>query len=133
MPQPITGGASSINIYGAVEGQSVYRPNALTGDPNHLGIMIVVPLLDLAAGLPAAAERRTGCGASSRSCSAFLLIVELATLSRSGLLGLGCGLLVLALPYRRRLALARPARPARRPRSRSSGSSSSRDSTSSRR
>jgi hypothetical protein len=31
----------------------------------------------------------------------FLLIVELATLSRSGLLGLGCGLLVLALPYRR--------------------------------
>jgi O-antigen ligase len=33
----------------------------------------------------------------------FLLIVELATLSRSGLLGLGCGLLVLALPYRRRL------------------------------
>src|SRR5581483_3541517 len=44
---PITGGASSINIYGAVEGQSVYRPNALTGDPNHLGIMLVVPLLAL--------------------------------------------------------------------------------------
>ena len=35
---------------------------------------------------------------------AFFLIVELATLSRSGLLGLGAGLLVLALPYRRRLA-----------------------------
>src|SRR5581483_7894528 len=35
---------------------------------------------------------------------AFFLIVELATLSRSGLLGLGVGLLVLALPYRRRLA-----------------------------
>jgi O-antigen ligase len=32
---------------------------------------------------------------------AFLLFVELATLSRSGLLGLGVGLLVLALPYRR--------------------------------
>jgi O-antigen ligase len=30
-------------------------------------------------------------------------VVELATLSRSGLLGLGVGLLVLALPYRRRL------------------------------
>ena len=44
---PITGGASSINIYGAVEGQSVYRPNALTGDPNHLGIMLLVPLLAL--------------------------------------------------------------------------------------
>ena len=33
----------------------------------------------------------------------FLLVVELATLSRSGLLGLGVGLLVLAVPYRRRL------------------------------
>src|SRR5439155_3958930 len=44
---PLTGGASSINIYGAVNGQSVYRPNALTGDPNHLGIMLEVPLLAL--------------------------------------------------------------------------------------
>ena len=34
---PLTGGASQINIYGAVEGANVYRPNALTGDPNHLG------------------------------------------------------------------------------------------------
>ena len=33
----------------------------------------------------------------------FLLVVELATLSRSGLLGLACGALVLALPYRRHL------------------------------
>jgi O-antigen ligase len=31
----------------------------------------------------------------------FMLVVQLATLSRSGLLGLGVGLLVLALPYRR--------------------------------
>ena len=44
---PLTGGASSINIYGAVNGQSVYRPNALTGDPNHLAIMLDVPLLAL--------------------------------------------------------------------------------------
>src|SRR5262249_23662277 len=28
---PLTGGASSINIYGAVNGQNIYRPNALTG------------------------------------------------------------------------------------------------------
>ena len=34
---------------------------------------------------------------------AFLLVVELATLSRSALLGLGCGALVLLLPYRRHL------------------------------
>ncbi len=32
---------------------------------------------------------------------AFLLVVELATLSRSGLLGLGVGALILAVPYRR--------------------------------
>ena len=44
---PITGGASQINIYGAVEGASVYRPNALTGDPNHLAIELLVPLLVL--------------------------------------------------------------------------------------
>ena len=34
---------------------------------------------------------------------AFLFVVELATLSRSGLLGLGVGLLILAIPYRRKL------------------------------
>ena len=38
---------------------------------------------------------------------AFLLVVELATLSRSGLLGLACGLAVLAVPYRRHLLTAR--------------------------
>jgi O-antigen ligase len=99
---PLTGGASSINIYGAVGGKSVYRPNALTGDPNHLGIMLIVPLLVL---LPV--YLRLGRGHRLRGQLAvvlgFLLIVELATLSRSGLLGLGVGLLVLALPYRRKL------------------------------
>ena len=99
---PLTGGASSINIYGAVGGKSVYRPNALTGDPNHLGIMLIVPLLVL---LPV--YLRLGRGHRLRPqlaiVLAFLLIVELATLSRSGLLGLGVGLLVLALPYRRKL------------------------------
>jgi hypothetical protein len=99
---PLTGGASSINIYGAVEGKSVYRPNALTGDPNHLGIMLIVPLLVL---LPV--YLRLGRAHRLRRqlavVLAFLFIVELATLSRSGLLGLGVGLLVLALPYRHRL------------------------------
>src|SRR6266516_3071733 len=42
---PITGGASQINVYGAINGASVFRPNAMTGDPNHLGIMLIVPLL----------------------------------------------------------------------------------------
>ncbi len=99
---PLTGGASSINIYGAVEGKSVYRPNALTGDPNHLGIMLIVPLLAM---LPV--YLRLGRAHRLRIqlvvVLVFLLIVELATLSRSGLLGLGLGLLVLAVPYRRKL------------------------------
>ena len=100
---PLTGGASSINIYGSVEGKSVYRPNALTGDPNHLGIMLVVPLLAL---LPVYLRLPRGHRLRGQLAVvlAFLLIVELSTLSRSGLLGLGAGLLVLALPYRRRLA-----------------------------
>src|SRR5204863_481392 len=38
--QQLTRGASQINIYGAVNGTNVYRPNALTGDPNHIGIML---------------------------------------------------------------------------------------------
>jgi O-antigen ligase len=99
---PITGGASSINIYGAIEGASVYRPNALTGDPNHLGIMLIVPLLVLAP-LYLRLEPRHRLRLPLAAVIAFLLVVELATLSRSGLLGLGVGALVLAVPYRRRL------------------------------
>jgi hypothetical protein len=99
---PLTGGASSINIYGAVNGQSVFRPNALTGDPNHLAIMLIVPLLVLTP-VYLRLERRHRLRVPLALTLAFLLIVELATLSRSGLLGLGVGFLVLALPYRRQL------------------------------
>jgi hypothetical protein len=97
---PITGGASSINVYGAVNGASVYRPNALTGDPNHLGIMLLVPLLVLVP-VYLRLERGHRWKKWLGLLLAFLLIVELATLSRSGLLGLACGVLLLAVPYRR--------------------------------
>jgi hypothetical protein len=99
---PLTRGASSINIYGAVAGKSVYRPNALTGDPNHLGIMLIVPLLIL---LPVYLRLEKGHRLKKQLAVvlAFLFVVELATLSRSGLLGLGVGLLILAIPYRRKL------------------------------
>jgi len=97
---PLTGGASSINIYGIVNGANVYRPNALTGDPNHLGIMLDVPLLALTP-----VYLRLGKGHRLRwplgLALAFLLLVLFATLSRSGALGLLVGLLVLAIPYRR--------------------------------
>src|SRR5207237_1139832 len=88
--------------YAAVESKSVYRPNALTGAPNHLWIMLIVPLLAL---LPVylRLERTHRHRTQLAVVLAFLFLVELATLSRSGLLGLGVGLLVLAVPYRRRL------------------------------
>ncbi|HET7566346.1 MAG TPA: O-antigen ligase family protein [Gaiellaceae bacterium] len=97
---PLTGGASSINIYGAVNGQNIYRPNALTGDPNHLGVMLDVPLLALTP-VYLRLQRGHRLRWPLAAVLAFLLLVELATLSRSGLLGLGVGVLVLALPYRR--------------------------------
>jgi len=103
---PLTGGASQINIYGAVSGTSVYRPNAMTGDPNHLGIELAVPLLVLLP-LYMRLERGNRWRTPAMLLLAFLLVMELATLSRSGLLGLGCGLLVLAVPYRRHLVSAR--------------------------
>ena len=95
---PLTRGASQINVYGSVGGeQSVYRPNALTGDPNHLGIMLLVPLLALT---PVYLRSRSPwLGA----LLAFLLVVELATLSRSGLVGLVAGFLVLLAQYRTEL------------------------------
>jgi O-antigen ligase len=104
--RPITGGASSINIYGAVEGAKVYRPNALTGDPNHLAIMMIVPLLALTP-LYLRLPRRNRLRLPLAVVLGFLLIVELATLSRSGALGLVVGFLILLLPYRRLLASRR--------------------------
>jgi O-antigen ligase len=104
---PLTGGASAINIYGYVGERSVYRPNALTGDPNHLGIMLLVPLLVLTP-IYLRLERAHRLKVPLAALLAFLLVVELATLSRSGILGLAAGVLVLLLPYRR-LLLSRAA------------------------
>jgi len=97
---PLTRGAAKINIYGAVNGQHIYRPNALTGDPNHLGVMLIVPVLMLT---PVYLRLERGHPRKWRLAAllAFLLLTLLATLSRSGLLGLGVGILVLLLPYRR--------------------------------
>jgi O-antigen ligase len=97
---PLTGGASSINVYGAVNGQTIYRPNALTGDPNHLAVMLVIPLIAL---LPVylRLERGNRWRVPLAVVLGFLFLVLLSTLSRSGALGVVVGLLVLAVPYRR--------------------------------
>jgi hypothetical protein len=97
---PLTGGASSINIFGQISGSNVYRVNALTVDPNHLGVMLCVPLLALTpVYLRMARTHRLKWWLAGTL--AFLLLVEIATLSRSGWLGLGVGGLILLIPYRR--------------------------------
>jgi hypothetical protein len=102
---PLVGDARQINFYGAVEGADVYRPNALTNDPNHLGIVLLLPLLILTP-LYLRLERGHRLKTALAVLLPFLLLVELATLSRSGLLGLGVGTLILLIPYRRRFVSA---------------------------
>ena len=119
---PLTFGQGSlggINVYGqatAVQSGSyislgVYRVNALALDPNHLGIMLCVPILLL---IPFAL--RAGLGSRRGVVLAALLggfvVVDLLTLSRSGFLGLACGLAVLAWPLRRQLLVPRLVVPA---------------------
>jgi Ca2+/Na+ antiporter len=76
---PLTGGASAINVYGSVGGSSVYRPNALTGDPNHLAVMLDVPLLVLLP-LYLRLERRHRLKRPLAVALVFMLILLLATL-----------------------------------------------------
>jgi O-Antigen ligase len=104
------GGVGGINVFGeatGVQGGSfvslgVFRVNALALDPNHLGIMLCVPILIL---LPFALRLgvRTRTGVALALVIAFCAAVEVLTLSRSGALGLAVGLLVLAVPLRRKL------------------------------
>jgi len=100
---PITGGQTSINVYGIFEQTGfIYRPNALTGDPNHLGIMLMLPLLILTPlylRLPRGHPWKLKLGLSL----GFLLIVEVLTLSRSGIGGLIFGVALLAVPYRHKI------------------------------
>jgi O-antigen ligase len=102
---PLLGDARPINFYGSVEGADVYRPNALTNDPNHLGIVLLLPLLILTP-LYLRLERGHPLKVPLAVLLPMLLLVELATLSRSGLLGLAVGTLILLVPYRRRFVSA---------------------------
>ena len=97
---PLTGGASKINIFGAIGGQNIYRVNALTGDPNHFGVMLVIPLLMLTP-LYLRLPRRHRLKVPLAVTLGFLLLVDFATLSRSGGVGLIVGALFLVFPYRR--------------------------------
>ena len=99
----ITGGSYAINVYGIFEQTgNIYRPNALTGDPNHLGIMLILPLLILGP-LYLRLERGHPWKLKLGLTLAFLLVVEVLTLSRSGIGGLILGFVLLAIPYRERI------------------------------
>ena len=89
------GKTNGINIYGQVGGtENIYRINALTGDPNHLGVMLCLPLLMLLPVYLADTRGRRRLGI----LLGFLFFVQVLTLSRSAALGDIVGLLVL-LPY----------------------------------
>lgn len=88
-----------ITLYGTVGDAAVYRTTALTLDPNHLGVMLVLPIL-LLLPLYLRLERGHALRTPLAVTLAFLALVELTTLSRSGLLGIAAGLAVLAIPYR---------------------------------
>jgi hypothetical protein len=97
------GGIGGINVFGSVGDASIYRINALTGDPNHLGVILCVPLLTLLALLLRAPRARPRIAA----LLVFFFAVQVLTLSRSAAVGDVAGLLVLS-PY-----LARHAPPLR--------------------
>ena len=86
------GKTTGINVYGQVSGSSnIYRINALTGDPNHLGVILCVPLLTLLPYFLAHPRGRRRIGA----LLLFLAIVQVLTLSRSAALGDLVGLMIL--------------------------------------
>ena len=96
--EPLTGRPARTLEYAFSFGPRIERPRGLTTDPNHLGVMLLVPILVL---LPLSFR------VQSRRCRrilplvlAFLLLVEAATLSRSAAVGLAAGLAVLAWHYR---------------------------------
>jgi O-antigen ligase len=97
---PLTGGASRISVFGIINGHNIYRINALTGDPNHFGVMLAIPLLALTP-LYLRLERGHRLKWPLAVVLVFLLLVDIATFSRSGGLGLIAGALLLVLPYRR--------------------------------
>jgi O-Antigen ligase len=93
------GPTHGLNVFGKVAGtQTIYRVNALSGDPNHLGVMLCVPLLAFLPYYLREPRRRRRLGLLLLA----MLGVQMLTLSRSAALGDLTGLIVLA-PVLRRL------------------------------
>ena len=97
------GVVSTYDQYGVTGQSSVYRLTGFSEDPNHLGLMTAVPLLFLTALIVGA---RDGFVARHRwllsGLAGILLVALLLTQSRSALLGIGIGVLMLLGWYRKR-------------------------------
>ncbi len=109
--RPLTAGQGKqggIGVFGQVGGEkTVYRINALTGDPNHLGVMLCVPIFILLAWYLNDPRRRRWAAATL----VLMFVVQTLTLSRSAALGDVVGLAVILpglrghLPSGRRLGI----------------------------
>ena len=101
--------SSGLNLYatvpvtqadGTVVREPVYRITALTNDPNHIGILLTMPIV-LVLALATDALRRTALLLATLAVG--LTIALALSQSRSGLVGLAVGLLFLAVTLRTRL------------------------------
>jgi hypothetical protein len=96
--EPLTGRPARTIEYAFSFGPRIERARGLTTDPNHLGVMLLVPILVL---LPLSFRVQSWRWRRSVPLVlAFLLLVEVATLSRSAVVGLAAGLAILAWRYR---------------------------------
>jgi hypothetical protein len=96
--EPLTGRPARTLEYAFSFGPRLERARGLTTDPNHLGVMLLVPVLvlvPLSLRVQSPRWRRR-----IPFVVAFLLLVLAATLSRSAVIGLAAGLAVLAWRYR---------------------------------
>jgi O-antigen ligase len=99
---PLTGRPARTLIYRLNQSPDVPRVTGLTTDPNHLAIMLIVPIL-LLLPLYVVVERRDRRRLPIALLLATLLLIGAATFSRSGLVGLVAGAAVIALRYQGRL------------------------------
>jgi O-antigen ligase len=99
---PLTGAPARSLIYGLNLSPDVPRLTGLTSDPDHLGIMLIVPIL-LVLPLYLVLERGDRRRLPLALLLGMLVLVLAGTFSRSAILGLAAGAAVVAFQYRRRL------------------------------
>jgi hypothetical protein len=97
---PLTGVRARSLTYGIDQAPDAHRVTGLTTDPNHLGVMLLVPILILAAVYSELQPRRVRL--LGGAALAGLLVIQAATLSRSALVGSTVGAVALVAIVRQR-------------------------------